>query len=95
MHKANKKVRAMKTFDLVKARIESLDRKINSYNEIEAACPVMKRTRLNDELVWILQNPETKKWAVISEEQVDELNNLYMLKKNGISADDDPFILKA
>jgi len=85
----------MKTFDLVKARIESLDRKINSYNEIEAACPVMKRTRLNDELVWILQNPETRKWAVISEEQVDEINNLYMLKQNGINADDEPFILKA
>ena len=84
----------MKTYDLVKARIESLDRKINSYNEIEAACPVMKRTRLNDELVWILQNPDTKKWAVITEEQVDELSDLYMLKKNGISPDEDPFILK-
>ena len=85
----------MKTFDLVKARIEKIDRKKNSYNEIEAACPVMKRTRLNDELVWILQNPETKKWAVISEDQVNELNDLYMFKKYGVKVEDNPFILKA
>ena len=32
--------------------------------------------------------------AVITEEQVEELNDLYMLKKNGISPDEDPFILK-
>jgi len=51
----------MKTFELVKSRLESLDRKVNSLKEIEAAFPVMKRQRVNDELVWILQNPETKK----------------------------------
>ena len=89
-----KKYKIMKTYELVKSKIEELNREINSYNEIEAACPVMKRTRLNDELVWILQNPATKKWAVITEEQVEELNNLYMLKKNGVSPDEDPFILK-
>ena len=94
-HKINpKKYKIMKTYELVKSKIEELNREINSYNEIEAACPVMKRTRLNDELVWILQNPATKKWVVITEEQVEELNNLYMLKKNGASPDEDPFILK-
>ena len=82
----------MKTFELVKSRIESLDRKVNSLKEIEAAFPVMKRQRVN---VWTLQNPETKKWAVISEEQVEELSNLYMLKKYGVNVDDNPFILKA
>ena len=94
-HKINpKKYKIMKTYELVKSKIEELNREINSYNEIEAACPVMKRTRLNDELVWILQNPATKKWAVITEEQVEELSNLYMQKKNGVSPDEDPFILK-
>jgi len=82
----------MKTFELVKSRIESLDRKVNSLKEIEAAFPVMKRQRVN---VWTLQNPETKKWAVISEEQVEELSNLYMLKKYGVNVDDNPFLLKA
>jgi hypothetical protein len=85
----------MKTFELVKSRLESLDRKVNSLKEIEAAFPVMKRQRVNDELVWILQNPETKKWAVISEDQVNELNDLYMLKKYGVKVEDNPFILKA
>ena len=84
----------MKTYELVKSKIEELDREINSYNEIERACPVFKRAIINDKLTWILQNPETKKWAVITEEQVEELNNLYMLKKNGVSPDEDPFILK-
>ena len=86
----------MKTYELVKSKIEELNREINSYNEIERACPVFKRAIINDKdkPVWILQNPETKKWAVITEEQVEELNNLYMLKKNGVSPDEDPFILK-
>ena len=84
----------MKTYELVKSKIEELDREINSYNEIERACPVFKQTIINDKRVWILQNPDTKKWAVVTEEQVDKLNNLYMLKKNGISPDEDPFILK-
>ena len=84
----------MKTYELVKSKIEELDREINSYNEIERACPVFKRTFINDKLVWILQNPETKKWAVITEEQVEELNNLYLTKKNGVSPDEDPFIFK-
>ncbi len=84
----------MKTFELVKEKIEKLDREKNSYEEIEAACPVIKRQRVNDKLVYILQNPDTQKWAVITEEQVKELNNLYMLKKNGVSPDEDPFVLK-
>ena len=84
----------MKTYELVKSKIEELDREINSYNEIERACPVIKRAIINDKLKWILQNPETKKWAVITEEQIEELNHLYMLKKNGVSPDEDPFILK-
>lgn len=85
----------MKTFELVKSRLESLDRKVNSLKEIEAAFPVMKRTNVNEKRVWVLQNPETKKWAVISEDQVNELNDLYMLKKYGVNVDDNPFILKA
>ena len=85
----------MKTFELVKSRLESLDRKVNSLKEIEAACPIMKRTNVNEKRVWILQNPETKKWAVISEDQVNELNDLYMLKKYGVKVEDNPFILKA
>ena len=84
----------MKTYELVKSKIEELNKEINSYNEIERACPVFKRAIINDKPVWILQNPQTKKWAVITEEQVEELNNLYMLKKNGVSPDEDPFILK-
>ena len=83
----------MKTYELVKSKIEELNRE-NSYDEIERACPVFKRAIINDKLTWILQNPENKKWAVITEEQVDELSNLYMLKKNGVSPDEDPFILK-
>ena len=82
----------MKTYELVKSKIEELNRE-NS-NEIERACPVFKRAIINDKLKWLLQNPQTKKWAVITEEQVEELNNLYMLKKNGVSPDEDPFILK-
>ena len=63
--------------------------------EIEAACPIMKRTNVNEKRVWVLQNPETKKWAVISEDQVNELNDLYMFKKYGVKVEDNPFILKA
>lgn len=85
----------MKTFELVKSRLESLDRKVNSFKEIEAACPIMKRTNVNEKRVWVLQNPETLKWAVISEEQVNELSDLYMLKKYGVKVEDNPFILKA
>ena len=84
----------MKTYDLVKSKIEELDREINSYNEIERACPVFKRAIYNDKLVWILQNPDTKKWAVITEKEVEELSDLYYTKKNGVSPDEDPFILK-
>ena len=83
----------MKTFELVKSKIEELNRE-NSYNEIERACPVFKRAIINDKLTWILQNPESKKWAIVTEEQVEELSDLYMLKKNGVSPNEDPFILK-
>jgi len=85
----------MKTLELVKSRIESLDRKVNSYKEIEAASPVMKRQRVNGEMAWILQNPETLKWAVISEAEMEELNNAFHVAKYGVSVNDDPFTFQA
>ena len=85
----------MTTLELVKSRIESLDRKVNSHKEIEATCPVIKRQNVNGKMTHILQNPETLKFAVISDDQVKELNNLYCIAKYGESADDDQFIFKA
>jgi len=85
----------MTTLEIVKSRIESLDRKVNSFKEIEAACPVIKRQRVNEKMCYILQNPETLKFAVISDEQVEELNNLYNIAKTGMSIDEDPFLFKA
>lgn len=85
----------MTTLEIVKSRIENLDRKVNSFKEIEAACPVMKRQRVNEKMTYILQNPETLKWAVISDEQVEDLNNLYNAAKYGVSANEDPFLFKA
>lgn len=85
----------MKTIELVKSRIESLDRKVNSYKEIQVAAPVMKRQIVNGKMEWILQNPESSKWAVISTEEVDELNNMYNIAQYGVSADNDPFAFKA
>ena len=49
----------MTTLELVKSRIESLDRKVNSHKEIEATCPVIKRQNVNGKMTHILQNPET------------------------------------
>ena len=92
----NVKHKDMKTtIEIVKERIGSIDRKVNSYSEIEAACPVIKRQYVNGKLAHILQNPETLKYAVISDEQVEELNNLYHIAKYGVSIDDDPFVFKA
>lgn len=54
----------------------------------------MKRQRVNGKMEWILQNPETLKWAIISETEVDELENLYHFAKTGMSIEDDPFMLK-
>lgn len=85
----------MTTLELVKSRIERLDRNVNSYKEIEDSKPVMKRQRVNEKMTYILQNPETLKWAVISDEQVEELNNLYNIAKTGFSVDEDPFLFKA
>lgn len=85
----------MTTLEIVKTRIENLDRKVNSYKEIEDSKPVMKRQRVNEKMTYILQNPETLKWAVISDEQVEELNNLYNIAKTGLSVDEDPFLFKA
>ena len=82
----------MTTIELVKSKIENLDRKVNGYKEIEAACPVIKRQRVNDKMTYILQNPETLKFAVVSNEQVEELNNLFNDKKYGVSASNDMFI---
>lgn len=85
----------MKTLELVKSRIESLDRNVNSYKEIEAACPVIKRQRVNGEMAWILQNPETLKWVVISETEMEELNNSFHVAKYGVSVNDNPFIFQS
>ena len=74
----------MRTFDLVKSLIEK-----NGYE------PVIKRQIVNGKMVWIVKNPETGKFAVISSEEVDILNNAYHVAKYGISVDDDPFLLKA
>lgn len=82
----------MTTLEIVKTRIEGLDRKVNSPKEVEAACPIMKRQRVNDKMTYILLNPETLKWAVISDEQVEELNNMYNVAKYG---ENDQFIFKA
>ena len=85
----------MTTLEIVKTRIEKLDRSVNSYKEIEAAAPVMKRQRVDGKMTYILQNPETLKWAILSDEQVEELNNLYNIAKTGLSVDEDPFLFKA
>lgn len=85
----------MTTIETVKAMLEKLDRKVNTYAEIEAAKPVMKRQLVNAKMTYILQNPETLKWVAISDEQVEELNNLYNIVKTGFSVTDDPFMFKA
>ncbi len=85
----------MTTLEIVKTRIKNLDRNVNSYKEIEDSAPVLKRQRVNEKMTYILQNPETLKWAVISDEQVEELNNLYNIAKTGLSVDEDPFLFKA
>lgn len=82
----------MTTLEIVKSRIEKLDRNVNSYKEIEAAMPKMKRQIVNGKMCDILQNPETLKFAVISAEQVEELNNLYWVAKTGTSIENDPFL---
>ena len=74
----------MRTFDLVKSEIEK-----NGYE------PVIKRQIVNRKMEWILKNPETGKFAVITEGEVDELNNLYHIAKTGMSVEEDPFLFKA
>jgi len=85
----------MTTYEIVKTRIKNLDRNVLSYKEIEDSAPALKRQRVNEKMTYILQNPETLKWAVISDEQVEELNNLYNIVKTGYSVDEDPFLFKA
>ena len=85
----------MTTYEIVKTRIKNLDRNVLSYKEIEDSAPALKRQRVNEKMTYILQNPETLKWAVISDEQVEELNNLYNIAKTGLSVDEDPFLFKA
>jgi len=82
----------MKTIDLVKERINSIDREKMSYFEIEKLCPVIKRAHVKgyDRMQNLLLNPETQKWAIISDEEVEELNNLYELKKRGYTPENDP-----
>lgn len=74
----------MKTLDLVKSEIEK-----NGYE------PVIKRQVVNGKMEWIVKNPETSKFAVVTSDEVDILNNAYHVAKYGISVDDDPFLLKA
>jgi hypothetical protein len=71
-----------------------LDYKTSSYSEKEAAAPKIKRQMVSGTMSYILYNPETKKWALITDEQVDELSNMYHLKKYGVSIDDDLFTFK-
>ena len=78
------KQKIMRTFDLVKSQIES--------SKLE---PVMKRQIVNGKMEWILKNPETGKFAVISSEEVDILNNAFHIAKYGMSVNDDPFLLNA
>lgn len=85
----------MKTLELVKSRIEVLDRNINSLKEIDANSPVMKRQRVNEKMEWILQNPDTLKWAVVTAEDVDDLNDLFNVKKTGRSIPNDQFMFHA
>ena len=73
----------MRTFDLVKSEIEK-----NGYE------PVIKRQIVNGKMEWIVKNPETGKFAVISSEEVDILNDMYHVAKTGMSANEDPFLLK-
>ena len=74
----------MRTFDLVKSEIEK-----NGYE------PIIKRQVVNGKMEWIVKNPETSKFAVVTSDEVDILNNAYHVAKHGISVDDDPFLLKA
>lgn len=73
----------MKTLELVKTRIQS-----------EGYEPVMKKTNVNGKMAWILKNPETLKWAVISNDEMEELNNLHHISKYGVSVEDDIFTFK-
>ena len=52
----------MKTLELVTKLIEE-----------KGICPVIKRKFIESKMSWILQNPETNKYVVISEKDVDEL----------------------
>jgi len=70
----------MNTLELVKHNIEKLN---------------MKRQRVNGKMAYIIKNPETGKWAAITDEQADELNNLYHVARYGMTPDDDIFTLKA
>ena len=73
----------MRTFDLVKSEIEK-----NGYE------PIIKRQVVTGKMEWIVKNPETGKFAVISSEEVDILNDMYHVAKTGMSVNEDPFLLK-
>ena len=84
IQKYKAKINKMRTFDLVKSEIEK-----NGYE------PIIKRQVVNGKMEWIVKNPETNKFAVISSEEVDILNNLFHIAKYGMSVNDDPFTFKA
>ena len=74
----------MRTFDLVKSEIEK-----NGYE------PIIKRQVVNGKMEWIVKNPETGKFAVVTSEEVDVLNNAFHNAKYGMAVNDDPFLLNA
>ena len=69
----------MKTLELAKARIESMDFKSMSTSEIDNLSPVVKKQGSQ----YILQNAETKKWVAITDEEATELGNLVNEKQYG------------
>jgi len=80
----------MKTTELVKEMISSIDREKMSYDEIEALAPVIRRAHVKgyDRMQNLLLNPKTGKWAIISDEEVNEISDLYELKKRGVLPQD-------
>ena len=82
----------MTTLELAKSRIEKMDR-FNDPKVNEALEPVLKQQIVNGKLTYILQNAETGKWVVITDEQVEELDRMMNIKKYGNPVD--MFIFKA
>lgn len=69
----------MKTLELAKSRIESMDFKSMGAKEIDNLSPVIKKQGGQ----YILQNAETKKWVAITAEEATELSNLVNERQYG------------